>query len=96
MGKQNHSGQDAQVETVAVIELPALGDPRGHEDLSLGEIRERCGYSPLSVCKTCNHPQRDEIERAVMTESVNRVAKRYGLSKTGLGNHMRQHFAVPE
>jgi len=95
MGKQNHSGQASQIETVGVIELPALGDPLEREGLSLDEIRERCGYQAMTTCKACNHPQRAEIEKAVMTESVGSVAKQYGLSKPGLLNHMRNHFVVP-
>ena len=97
MGQHNYRRTGCKVETVRAIELPALGDPLENlEAPTLREIRQRCGYETASSCKTCNHPQRDEIEQAVMTESVRQVAKRYGLSRTGLLNHMRQHFAVPE
>ena len=96
MGKQDYRGQAAQVETVAVIELSALGDPLDREELSLNEIRRRCGYKEITRCLTCNHPDRKKIEQAVMTESAGLVAKRYGMSKPALLNHMRHHFVVPE
>lgn len=107
MEQRDYEGEDFQVtpdtcvrisgrsRTLGVIEIPALADPlEEQEELTLDEIRGRCGYAPMTMCRTCNHPQRAEIERAVMTESVNSVAKRYGLSKPALLNHMKNHFSV--
>jgi len=97
MGKQNNQGQASKVETVDVIEIPALADPLETEEApGMDEIRRRCGYQPITQCKTCNHPKRAEIEKALMTESFRTVAKRYGIGKEALRNHMRYHFKIPE
>jgi len=96
MGKQDYRGQDAQIETVATIELPALGDPLEREDLSLDEIRERCGYSRLTQCTICNHPKCEEMEKAVMVRSSRKVAQEYGVGRGALENHMRNHFEIPQ
>jgi len=96
MAKSDYQGQAAQVETVAVIELPALGDPLEREELSLNEIRRRCGYVPLSQCTICRHPKCDEIEQAMMTQSCRAVAKKYGVGRMSLERHMHNHFALPE
>ena len=96
MGKQDYRGQAAQVETVAVIELPALSDPiEEQEELTLREIRERCGYSEPTTCTICKHPQCKEIEKAVMTASARQVAREYGVGRGAITSHMRNHFVVP-
>jgi len=96
MGKQNHQGQASKIETVGVVEIPALADPLAEEVLGLNEIRRRCGFAVRGQCKTCNHPQRAEIEQALMTESLGTVSKRYGIGKEALRRHMQHHFQVPE
>ena len=96
MGKQNHKGQASQVETVATIEIPVPGDPLEREELSLDEIRRRCGYSKPATCTICKHPKCGEIEQAVMIKSTRAVAKEYGVGRTSLERHMHNHFVVPE
>jgi len=96
MDEQDYRGQAAQVETVATIELPALGDPLEREVLSLDEIRERCGYHKLTLCTICNHPKCAEIERAMMTLSSRKVAATFGVGRGALERHMKYHFKVPE
>jgi len=94
--EQNNRGQAVQVETVTTIELPALGDPLEREELSLDEIRERCGYRKPTQCTICNHPKCAEMEQAVMTVSSRKVAAKYGVGRRALERHMRHHFKVPE
>lgn len=96
MAKQNCRGQAAQVTTVATIEIPALGDPLEREELSLNEIRRRCGYAQLMQCTICSHSKRDEIEKAVMTKSARQVAREYGVGRSAIASHMRNHFVVPK
>ena len=96
MAKSDYRGQAAKVETVGFIELPALGDPWEREELSLNEIRRRCGYVSLSQCTVCRHPKCSEIEQAMMTQSSRVVAKTYGVGRGSLERHMHNHFAVPE
>ena len=96
MGKQDYRGQAAEVETVATIEIPAFADPLDREELSLNEIRRRCGYVPLIQCTICKHPKCSEIEQAMMTQSCRVVAKKYGVGRTSLERHMHNHFVVPE
>ena len=96
MDEQNNRGQAAQVETVATIELPALGDPLEQEELSLNEIRERCGYRKLTLCTICNHPKCAEMEQDMMTVSSRKVAAKYGVGRGALERHMQHHFKVPE
>jgi len=96
MDEQNYRGQAAQVETVGFIELPALGDPLDREELTLNEIRQRCGYSKPATCTICKHPKCGEIEQAVMIKSTRAVAKEYGVGRHSLERHMHNHFAVPE
>ena len=96
MDEQDYRGRSAQVETVGFIELPALGDPWEREELSLNEIRRRCGYVSLSQCTVCRHPKCSEIEQAMMTQSCRAVAVKYGVGRTSLERHMHNHFALPE
>lgn len=95
MGKQDYCGQAAQVETVGVIELPILEDSK-REEMTLNEIRERCGYSRPTQCTICNHPKCAEMEQAMMTQSSRVVAKKYGVGRTSLERHMHNHFVLPE
>ena len=96
MGKQNHKGQASQVETVATIEIPVPGDPLEREELSLNEIRRRCGYAQLMQCTICSHSKRDEIEKAVMTKSARQVAWEYGVGRSAIASHMHNHFVLPK
>ena len=96
MDEQDYKGQSGQVGTVGVIEIPALADPLEREELTLDEIRERCGYSKPTTCTICNHPKCAEIEQAIMTKSSRWVAQEYGVGRVALQNHMHNHFAVPE
>lgn len=41
-------------------------------------------------CKVCRHPQRDQIDRALLTRGPYReIAKRFGVSPAGLHRHSR-------
>jgi hypothetical protein len=48
-------------------------------------------------CGICAHPQRDEIDAALITESVESVRRRFsnGLKLTMLDRHRRLHLAMP-
>lgn len=45
------------------------------------------------TCKTCRHPQREEIDRALaLGESTRGIAGRYGLAKSGVDRHASLHL----
>jgi len=45
------------------------------------------------TCRTCRHPQRSEIDRALASgESTRGVAGRFGLPKSGVDRHARLHL----
>jgi hypothetical protein len=47
-------------------------------------------------CRACRHEKRDEIDQALMKgEPTRTVAKRFGLSATGIQRHQRHHVPRP-
>jgi FixJ family two-component response regulator len=47
------------------------------------------------ICTRCSHPQRQEIDRALVAGRGNRrIAARYGLSENALRRHRGEH--IPE
>jgi hypothetical protein len=48
----------------------------------------------MRVCSICSHPQRPEIDRALLASEPERaIAGRYGVSRAALGRH-RAHIAA--
>jgi hypothetical protein len=45
-----------------------------------------------SRCKTCDHPERKAIEVAMAVSSVRDIARRFGLSKSSVDVHRREHL----
>jgi hypothetical protein len=46
------------------------------------------------VCKTCSHPERKAIDKALAQGTPNRrIAAQYGLSETGVRGHKRDHLS---
>lgn len=48
--------------------------------------------SRTANCLVCRHPQREQIDLALLSESVRRVALRFGVAKTTLHDHRSQHL----
>lgn len=48
------------------------------------------------TCRTCAHPQRQEIDRALLLHiaSYRKMAARYGLSDKGLRDHEQNHLGL--
>ena len=45
-------------------------------------------------CTICRHPKREEIEDALVRRvPMRRIARRYGVSKSAVGRHIRNHVA---
>jgi DNA-binding transcriptional ArsR family regulator len=45
-------------------------------------------------CTICQHPKREEIEDALVRRvPMRRIARRYGVSKSAVGRHIRSHVA---
>ena len=45
-------------------------------------------------CTICRHPKREEIEDALVRRvPMRRIARRYGVSKSAVGRHIRSHVA---
>ena len=45
------------------------------------------------TCRTCRHPQREEIDRALASgEAWGRIAKDYGLNESGVRRHAERHL----
>jgi DNA-binding transcriptional ArsR family regulator len=45
-------------------------------------------------CTICRHPKRKEIEDALVRRApMRRIARRYGVSKSAVGRHIRSHVA---
>lgn len=43
-------------------------------------------------CSVCSHPNRDQIDRAVVAgQPMRRIAAEHGISESGLRRHVRQH-----
>lgn len=82
-------------EDIEEMRHAAMVHEKGSSRLPLSETRQRRGYV-FSTCRACNHAKRAEIEDSVMRESYEKVAKRYGLSKSGLVRHMQNHYVLPE
>ena len=46
------------------------------------------------VCTICTHPQRDEIDQAILAgQPLRRIAPRYGVTETSLRRHRDNHLA---
>ena len=51
----------------------------------------------MTTCRACLHPDRDAIDKDLVCEvdSVRALARKYGLSAAGLGNHKFTHLIKP-
>jgi hypothetical protein len=49
-----------------------------------------------SQCKLCKHPDRDDLERRIVSKelTMSAAAEKIGCNKSSVGRHMRRHFPL--